>query len=54
VHLALGRGAAVERVQAREDLADDDGRSLKDLLIGRVLGRDAEVCAELVGSSREI
>ena len=50
VHLALGRGAAVERVQAREDLADDDGRSLKDLLIGRVLGHDAEVCAELVGN----
>ena len=50
VHLALGRGAAVERVQAREDLADDNGRSLKDLLIGRVLGRDAEVCAELVGN----
>ena len=50
VHLALGHGAVVERVQAREDLADDDGRSLKDLLIGRVLGRDAEVCAELVGN----
>ena len=50
VHLALGRGAAVERVQAREDLADDDGRGLKDLLVGRGLGRDAEVCAELVGN----
>ena len=50
VHLTLGRGAAVERVQAREDLADDDGRGLKDLLVGRGLGRDAEVCAELVGN----
>ena len=50
VHLALGRGAAVKRVQAREDLADNDGCGLKDLLVGRVPGCDAEVRTELVGN----
>lgn len=59
VHLALGRGALSNRVQAREDLADDDGRGRKtcsSVAVSAVTPKCAQSLSAMAlrSSSREI